>query len=526
MSQQPKDQNKQGAHILKSYLGALQIPHAAGETPNEVIVSKVDGEKLRVVVGPVVEGAVNIDAATISSFQMDKSLTALHLVTAAAGYGRPIPVDRGPQTTGRINYNDNFEDVYLRHSIFRRSPNKNEEELAPYMKTIKSSARRAMFRWNNVFGPMGFGEGDLVSVGMVYAISFLHNYAASSELVDNIKLLTEFLNQRFSEMAQTTYRKALNSTCLPQAVRSDRLEDEDGEVSYIETYAESDDAQPDDDYEDDAFILTFPDGTEKTLCVSNSGMMDLTFYLDGVLLPKGEKDALIENIRNGEIKKRFLTVEAEEQEDLSPAARREKARRELHEKLMALDPDKRQLFLGYAALSRDYDPDARRMARRLAEELACPKCHKKVPSGTICQSCEVAAVPRFGVDYVALRKKLADQHHPMAEAMSAQIPQSEQRLRAKKPQIEVTKTLADVIETHQSNFEKATLTMSKEQIDAEVKRMSDEMMSKLPDTMGCPKCKQQLPKNMFGIRVSKDKVSGLPARAARQSYCSPCRRAK
>lgn len=524
-----KNPEVQGVHILKSYLIALKIPFVAGAQPNEILVqSKAGDSAVDVVVGKTIEprGKVIVDPLVISSFKLNEALAALHVVTEAAGYGKPQPLDRGAAPTGRVNYLDNFEDVYLRHSIFRRSPNKTAADLEPYMATIKRCARKAMYRWKNVFQAMGFNEGDLLTTGMVYTISYLHHYCYAPDQIDNIKLLTDYLKQRYGEMAKITFKKALNATCLPQAIQHATVTNGEEEVSFIDAYAESDEASPDEEYEEEEFILSFPDGAKRTLKVENDGFLGLDMVVDGRTLTRAEGRQLIERIRTGEVGKtrRVLEAMAPDETEEQVQTRRKKAREELLTKLSAMPQDQREVLLGYAAWSRDYAPDARREARKLCDELVCPKCGNRVPSGATCIKCEVAAVPRLGVDYLALKSKLQAEHHPMAEAMSASIPESEVRARAKKPQVAVgTVSMADATVEKPVEIRTVKPVMSEKEMDAMIEKMSSDLMKTLPDIIVCPKCHKPLPKTDFGIRVAKDKATGIPARASRQSYCKPCR---
>lgn len=522
-----KNPEAQGAHILKSYLSALKIPHEAGAKCNEVKVQSARGGVVTVVVGAG-EAQIKLDAESITSYELPKALGALHLVTEAAGYGKPQPVDRGVAPAGRVNYLDNYEDVYLRHSTFRRSPNKTEADLAPYMKVIKGCARRALHRWRKVWQAMGFGENDLVNIGMVHTITFLHLYSYAEQEIDNIKLLTSFLNQRLGEDAKTTYKKALNATCLPQAVQSSAMiaNGGDEETSYIDVFAESAEASPDEEYdEEDKFELIYSDGKVRILRVVNDGFMGLDMCLDGAWLSKLAAKDLTENIRNGQIQKRPIEVAADvvEETESQIKARKDNARTELVDRLKAMDLEHRTVILGYAAMSRDYSPDARREARKLCDELVCPQCKRRVPSGAHCPTCEVVAVPLLGVDFMAFRDKLTAEQHTMAEAMSAQIPESEMRNRAKRPAVEVgTIALADSGET--PKIVKIVPKMTKVEMSDLSKKMADELMATLPQQAVCPRCKKNKDRKEFGIRVAKDKATGLPCRASRQSYCKPCRK--
>lgn len=476
---------------------------------------------------PDFKSFILVDSKDLISFDLEKSLGALHKVTEACGYGKPLPFDRGEKPDERINYNDNFEDVYLRHSLFRRVPDATPEQMEPYMATLKSCARKSLFKWQSSFRAMGFGEEDLINIGQIYLMSFIHFYATSEDINENKKLLVAFLKQRFGEAAKIIFKKALNSTCLPQHIASDTTESEDGEISFIDTFAESPAASPDEEYEEDTFILTFPEGSEKTLRVVNDGWLGLNFYLEGRLLSRIDTHNLTEDIRSGKVAKRNISVKVEEESEEAIAQRQKAAKEELYKKLAELEYEKRTTILGYAALSRDFSPDARRTARKLADELICPKCECKIASGDVCFTCRVQAVPLFGVDYVKFKEKLVSENHPMAEAMTAPIPESEVRARAKRPHTpESAKAFVDLVKEKNVQVTEVQLVMSKEDKVAISRKMADDLMKSLPAVLECPKCKNSLPKSEFGVRVTHDKATGLPYRAARQSYCKKCRRPK
>lgn len=535
VEKKPKDPVAHGVHILKSYLSACGIAFQTIEGPpgNLQVVQK-DGGWHNVWVGGTGKygPAINVPVEEITSYDYDKALLALWKVTEPLGHGNPLPVDRGHRAD-RVSYlnEDGFELVLLRHTNFRRSPNKTEKELEPYMQTVKSAAKRAFFRFNSIFTSIGLDADDLINIGRVHLISFLHNYAVSEDRTDQIKLLTAYLNQRFGEAAKLSYKKALNATCLPSQVKSGPVgTSSDGEeIDYIDTYAESESAPADEEYEAGEYIATIKTdaGTrEVRLEVRPGRMLGLDLYLNGSLLPKSQADAFREGIYAGRVQiSPVLPVEVEEQPQESALDRRLRARAELQNKLNAMTPEQREHALGYAAYSRDFDPDARREARRLSDELACPKCTNKVPSGAICLTCGVEARPRYGVDYTAYREKLKAANHSLAEAMTAPIPESEVRARQKRAQVSNTTPLV----TSEPDDEApeapvSSMVMTKEEIKARSKQLADEYMAGLPDILVCPKCNSKKSKHDFGIRVPRDKATGVPQRAVRQSYCKPCRK--
>lgn len=536
IEKKPRDPVAQGVHILKSYLSSCSIPFKEGTQPNRVFVQSKDGDWVDVIVGPDnhIQAGIQVSVDAITSYDLERAVFAFWGVTGPTGYGTPLPVDRG-QKAERVSYLDDggFELAYLRHTIFRRSPNKTEAELAPYMQTVKSASRRAHFRWNSIFTAMGFDVDDLVNVGRVYTTSFLHNYAYETDLTKQIRLLTAYLNQRFGEFAKICYKKALNVTCLPTQVKSGPIAtgDDGEEINYIDTYAEADTTPADEEYEAGeyrAIIKTDKGAMEAKLEIRPGRMLGVDLYLNGSLLPRSQAESFREGINAGRVKLMPMVEPEPEQPVEVPESeldRRLRARAELQAKLNAMTPEQREHALGYAAFSRDFDPDARREARRLSEELACPKCLRKVPSGAVCLTCGVEARPRYGVDYVAYKEKLKSENHSLAEAMTAPIPDSEVRSRQKRAKVSNSAPLVDAQPDEKAPEAPASaVVMSKEEIKALSKKMSEEFMASLPDILVCPKCNAKKSKHEFGIRVPRDKTTGVPVRPVRQSYCKPCRK--
>jgi hypothetical protein len=538
----PRDPVVQGLHILGSYLRACSIPFRPVEDcTSSIQVQAKDGDWVNIWVGATGRyvPAITINPEEITSYEFEKAMYAFWLVTDATGHGTPLPVDRG-EKKGRVSYLDEegFELAIMRHTLFRRSPNKTEAELEPYMATVKSAARRSFYRWNSIFVAMGFETDDLVNVGRIYTTSWIHHYAYEPDQTKQTRLFTAFLNQRYGEFAKICYKKALNATCLPSQVKSGPIATgSDGEeIDYIETYAEAETVSADEEYEPGEYTVRIKTDTgfrEARLELRPAKMLGVDLYLDGSLLPRTHAEAFREGINAGriqivpaapppEIPELLLNTPTPEE---SAHDRRLRVREELHNRLNAMTLEEREHTLGYAAFSRDFDPDARREARRLSEELICPKCHRKVPSGAVCLSCNVEARLRYGVDYMAYREKLKGQNHNLVDAMTAPIPDSEVRSRQKRAKVtDETPIIGAAPNERAPEASAAVVVMPREEIKRLSKAKADEFMASLPDVLKCPKCDAVKSKHEFGIRVPRDKTTGIPIRAVRQSYCKPCRK--
>lgn len=520
----------QEKHVLKSYLDSMGIPYASAS--DLVIVSK-SSAPIRVSFidegfNEVVDDTVKMKSTSLLSNDVDEILQTLHVLTEAAGYGKPNPLDRGTKSAQRISYHDDYESVYLRHQLFRRTPNPTASRLAmveELMPIVRRTAAKAQFQFRTPLNSMGFHLEDLVSIGRMHTIAFLHHYAYSVEQVDNIKLLTEYLNQRFAELAKVTYKKAASATCMPgNAVHragathpelhsTDHEDVFDRYVNWLSAEIETTAAS--DEYESGSYRLVARDGSERRLDIEADGFMGIEMYVNDRLLASSERDVLRERVSSGILTIVAIDAGMEDPVETGPSlnVRKTRARKELHNRFMDMDVDQREALLGYAAMARDYCPDARSVARKLCDELACPQCDRKVTSGTHCPRCRVEAKLRYGVDYLAFKNKLRSEHNLLAEGMTASIPEGELRAKQRRE--------ADALVPKNEN---TAPMLSAEEIDALVKRYRDECFDALPAELVCTNCGGKLPKKAFGVRVPRRKSDGMPQKASRIPWCKTCRK--
>jgi hypothetical protein len=514
MRAESKDGRTQASHILKSYLQALSIPYTAGNAEDLVVHGK-NGSHVGVRFSNRTELAgdgVQVSANDMLSPDLERIFSAFHTVTEAAGYGRPLPVDRGAAPEGKVTYQDDFELVYLRHQIFRRTPTPADmsvvEELLPY---IKRAATKAFFKFKGIFTPMGFSESDLLNIGRVHTLSYLHNYADSEDSTSNIRLFTEFLNQRFAELAKLAGKKAMSATCFggPAPYRRN-AQDDDTYSNFTGNLEDVEAPSADEEYEEGEYELVGKDGSRHTVEIRNDGFLGVDLYMNGRLLTRAEVDALRTKMGRGEYKLSPNT----ETEKAVPAGqlyqRQLQARAELHERLGQMEPERRELVLSYAALARSYSPDARDVARSLCREMACPKCAKRVQGGIICKACGVEAQPRYGVDFLAVRERLRAERDSLAEDMTASLSDSEQRTDKKR---KVVAAPAQPV-----------VVVAREVIEALDEKLKTECFEKLPAQLSCSVCKETKAKAEFGTRIPRRNADGTPKSACKHSRCRGCRR--
>jgi hypothetical protein len=530
MRAESKDSRVQASHVLKSFLGALEIPYV--QDVEGLKIKSRSGSDIHINVGSgrintATASTVEVNADDLISPEVTRILAALHTVTDTAGYGKPNPLHEEIKAGDhRVSYHDDYEHVYLRLRLLSRtprpSPSQMEQLTDTYLPYIKRAAAKAMYRFKYVFSGMGHEEQDLVNVGLAHAVAFVHNYAYDTEPVNNIKLLTEFLNQRFAEMAKVTNKKGASASV--NAIKHIGPTHEGQASDDFDQYAEfmvdeTSDPVADEEYTEGEYYLRSQDGRQRNLTVKSDGFLGVDMYLDGRFLTSSEQEVLRDRVSAGQLT--LVPVPSSTEEDVQvslPSAnvRKQRARDELLKRLDSMPQEQRETVLAYAALSRDYCPDARAAARKLCEEVACPQCKRKIISGTQCTKCGLQAQPRYGVDYLGYRAKLRTEHHLMAEAMTAAIPDSELRAKKRKALTPEEKSVEVAAP--------AVPALPQEEIKKLAEKLRDECFESLPHKLTCTKCKQELPKASFGVRVPRRKSDGMPMKASRIPWCKPCRK--
>lgn len=211
--------NARAVSVANSWLTAVGIPHT---------ISKVDGYDIHIVksTGDVLEIAINdgdnipeiwtlyqfvVSAEALSSPNKVTALKAFHEITETAGYGKPIPVDRGPDPEHKLNLDDEFELVAMRHREFRLAPNPSEATLKRYLPIVNNVVRHYFNSPKNrsLFLACGYTEDDLKTFALIWTTNYIHKYTiANDDNYDNEKLLTTHLKQRFNEFLPLLWKKA------------------------------------------------------------------------------------------------------------------------------------------------------------------------------------------------------------------------------------------------------------------------------------------------------------------------------
>lgn len=230
----PKYAKQRAICLLAAALEHLDITYLAD--PTGVLIQKKTGKLLWVKVTPdsaetLAPDLIELNAADVISREQVVRDRVLHMVTEAAGYGRPSIIDRGPDPAcgcgasakgakprgkgharwcdaARV-YGEDHDRVILRESVFRNTINPTEAVYKKLDPVIMTCVRFFYRKNKDLCVRLGYDMGDLKTYAQVWAANFW-NTGRTLGLQDhpedpdggNRRLLYSFLRQRFSEFNQ------------------------------------------------------------------------------------------------------------------------------------------------------------------------------------------------------------------------------------------------------------------------------------------------------------------------------------
>jgi hypothetical protein len=161
---------------------------------------------------------------------------AVQEVLEGLGYRTWSPFPR-EQTDDRLRLRNEFEQVVMRHHVFRDSVNPPNEVMQQYAKDLSNSVRIFWTRNKTLCMKFGYHREDLESFALVWATCFhskgrLIPVEGQDVTLDNMKLLRGYVKQRFSDMYRQLLRKtkSVAPEGVEDVVRSQLL---DGAHNYV-----------------------------------------------------------------------------------------------------------------------------------------------------------------------------------------------------------------------------------------------------------------------------------------------------
>lgn len=212
--------NARAVRVLQSWFQACGVyaePHPA---PGYGLVVKIAGSNnlanVRVTPSEPITtepGSLNVSASGTNLLSVDRKVAVgeFNFVAASLGYSELVPVDRGERPDHRLNVDDDFDLIVMRHMEFRNAPNPDPELFKRYEKAITNPS--IFFYRHNTFlcDLYGLTVEDLTSYAMVWATNFLHKYQRTDRgFTENAKLLNAHVMQRFINFHGALSRRIAN----------------------------------------------------------------------------------------------------------------------------------------------------------------------------------------------------------------------------------------------------------------------------------------------------------------------------
>ncbi len=202
---QPAPKNAQAVRVAHSWLRAVNVPATDSARPGcDIAVKCADGAVIDVALVlsfedelPDSAGLVVL-AGDMANPNLDVAFEALHVITEEAGYGRPVPVDRGPRI--RV-YGDDFFLVCARHTEFRRAPDMPSEKQKKYAPLVARACRSFFAKNAKLCAMHGYEVQDLTTYAWTWTNIFVHSYEVRKETNaqgdDNERLFTKYMKDQF-----------------------------------------------------------------------------------------------------------------------------------------------------------------------------------------------------------------------------------------------------------------------------------------------------------------------------------------
>jgi hypothetical protein len=222
--------NSQAISLLQTWLDSCSIPY----------ISTPESLSIRTVEGGVVPATV--DPHSVMSTDMGVAMGEFHRITKEAGYGEPNPVDRGTTPVKKRVFNDNLL-ARWRHNEMRTVPNATKDDLKLFGAVAKREANIFYSRNKYMCSVMGYDVDVAHNDALIWTNTFLGRYRirrddATEAESENKKLLTNYLRQRFTEIAKGMARERRNVTPSEAYLTHIRDDGDEPEAAWKEEHDE------------------------------------------------------------------------------------------------------------------------------------------------------------------------------------------------------------------------------------------------------------------------------------------------
>lgn len=210
--------------LLTTCLDAVKIPNNATSKDLLVVVETKSGQLLEVSIvlespAAPMSNKIEVLAGEITSPHRETAAAAFWTVTEAAGYGKPVAVNRpAPSLSdkGKRIYRGDPDLVVWRQKVVRQTPNAPVHVFKEFASVVETCCRFFFNKNRDLCALLGYDIEDLKTYGNMW----LNSFWSTGRVVDvqrgdeNHRLLYNFLRQRFAEMYRQMKGSRTQNTIL------------------------------------------------------------------------------------------------------------------------------------------------------------------------------------------------------------------------------------------------------------------------------------------------------------------------
>jgi hypothetical protein len=94
----------------------------------------------------------------------------------------------------KYNFNDDFENIYLRHEFLKKIKEVNVKDIKKFNGIINATAYLMHNKYKFNFDKVGFDVDDIVSISKIYAIGYLNSYSLNNNPIQMDKFVNKYKN--------------------------------------------------------------------------------------------------------------------------------------------------------------------------------------------------------------------------------------------------------------------------------------------------------------------------------------------
>lgn len=205
-----QQKNATAVNVLRSWLNSTGLKvEGTSRGAGRMVVASPAGQRISVQItssdSQIDPDCIQVQARDILGKRLQRALEAFWSVTDALGEPRREPINRGPEPAQnekgnprKLHYRENFFDVVIRHTEFRRSVNPDPEVFARFRVTMERVAWNFLKLNSHLCARNCIEIEDLLQLARCWLVNFCSRYMTSRPThFDNERKFHRYLQQRF-----------------------------------------------------------------------------------------------------------------------------------------------------------------------------------------------------------------------------------------------------------------------------------------------------------------------------------------